>query len=87
MFNAFEIENEACLCQEWRPQGIVENGKTAPRDQSRMQLVACSQGHPEHTRNGALADIVEKHEVVLEVASQASHLSVFLLPSQAFETC
>ena len=41
----------------------------------------------EHKRVGALADIVEKHEVVPGVASQAGHMSIFLVPSQEFETC
>ena len=37
-------------------------------------------------RVGALADNVSRHEVVPGLASQASYLSVFLLPSQSAES-
>ena len=44
MFVVIYIWIEACLFQESRsPRDIVEESKTAPRDQSRVQLVACSQ--------------------------------------------
>ena len=81
------MENEAYLCQERRSEGIVAKCKTAARHQSRVQLISCSRGHADGKRVWALADFVEKHEVVLRVARQASHMSVLLLPSQAFETC
>ena len=51
-----------------------------------MQLVACAQGYAEHKRSGALADVAEKHKVVPGVAGQASHMSIFLMPSMAFDT-
>ena len=36
-----ETDNETCLYPESGAQGIVEKGKQAPQEQTRVQLVAC----------------------------------------------
>ena len=65
---------------------VSENCRTAPLDQSRnKQLVVCCKDKPSTV--GALADIADKPYVVPGVGRQANHMSVFLLPSQAFEIC
>ena len=59
MLAVFDIDNEACLCQESRsPQRIVENGKTAPWDQSLVQLVAFSQGKHSYVYLGGLLQVL-----------------------------